>query len=52
MSECDTRIIKIDPDNIDVEALKECAEVLKNGGLVCFPTETVYGKHFQGKGQT
>ena len=43
LSECDTRIIKIDPDNIDVEALKECTEVLKNGGLVCFPTETVDG---------
>ncbi len=38
-----TKVVKIDPENIDIEALRECAEVLKNGGLVCFPTETVYG---------
>ena len=29
--------------NIDYEKLKKSAEVLKQGGLVVFPTETVYG---------
>lgn len=41
-----TRIFKIDPNNIDEaaqEALRECAMVIKEGGLVCMPTETVYG---------
>jgi len=38
-----TEIIKIDRDNIDSGAIRHCAEVLRRGGLVCFPTETVYG---------
>ncbi|MBQ8827740.1 MAG: threonylcarbamoyl-AMP synthase [Clostridia bacterium] len=38
-----TEIFKIDPENIDCEVLKYCAERLKEGALVCFPTETVYG---------
>jgi L-threonylcarbamoyladenylate synthase len=36
-------IIKIDPANVDKEAIKFAATVLRNGGLVVFPTETVYG---------
>ena len=36
-------IIRIDPDNIDFSLIKEAAIVVKNGGLVAFPTETVYG---------
>ena len=39
----DTKIIKIDRKNIDPAALKLCADTVKRGGLVCFPTETVYG---------
>lgn len=42
----DTRLIKIDNDNIDeaaFNALREAAILLKNGELVAFPTETVYG---------
>lgn len=39
----DTVIIKLDEENIDKKQLKRSAEVLKNGGLVAFPTETVYG---------
>lgn len=39
----DTRIIKIDPNNIDKELIAQAAEVIKGGGLVVFPTETVYG---------
>ncbi|MBU1084466.1 MAG: L-threonylcarbamoyladenylate synthase [Candidatus Omnitrophota bacterium] len=36
-------IIKIDPYNIDQEALNRAAEIIHNRGLVAFPTETVYG---------
>lgn len=39
-----TKIIKIsDKNNVCDEELMEAAEILKNGGLVAFPTETVYG---------
>lgn len=38
-----TRIIKLDPAGIDKEQIREAAEVLDAGGLVAFPTETVYG---------
>lgn len=30
-------------NNIDLEELKEPAKVIRNGGIVIFPTETVYG---------
>jgi L-threonylcarbamoyladenylate synthase len=38
-----TEIIKLDVNNIDKDKLNYAAEVLKDGGLVAFPTETVYG---------
>lgn len=38
-----TQIIKISPEKIDNEKIKVCAEILCSGGLVAFPTETVYG---------
>lgn len=38
-----TEIIKIDIQNIDKAGIRYAAEVLKSGGLVAFPTETVYG---------
>lgn len=38
-----TKIYKIDPDNIDMKAINECAGIIRNGGTVAFPTETVYG---------
>ncbi|MBS5842204.1 MAG: threonylcarbamoyl-AMP synthase [Clostridiales bacterium] len=38
-----TEIIKINRENIDRDAIGHCADVLRQGGLVCFPTETVYG---------
>ena len=38
-----TRILKVDPENPDVEILEEAAKVIREGGLVVFPTETVYG---------
>ena len=38
-----TKILKIDENNIDTEAIREAGEIMKKGGLVAFPTETVYG---------
>lgn len=38
-----TKIIKINPYDIDEESLMEAADVIKHGGLCAFPTETVYG---------
>jgi len=38
-----TKIIRINPENIDTDLLMEAAGVIKRGGLVAFPTETVYG---------
>jgi L-threonylcarbamoyladenylate synthase len=39
----DTKVVKIDPNNIDYKALEDAALIIKNGGTVVFPTETVYG---------
>ncbi len=38
-----TIVQKIDKNNINKEELKLATDILKNGGLVAFPTETVYG---------
>lgn len=38
-----TKVFKVDPVSPDREAIEYCARVLKGGGLVAFPTETVYG---------
>ncbi|SKC56476.1 L-threonylcarbamoyladenylate synthase [Maledivibacter halophilus] len=38
-----TSIIYIDKENIDIDRLEKSAKILKNGGTVAFPTETVYG---------
>lgn len=42
-----TRLISIDEnnsnENISREALEEAGSIIRNGGLVAFPTETVYG---------
>lgn len=37
------RIYIEDTKEIDLNKLKRAADILKNGGLVAFPTETVYG---------
>ena len=37
------RIISVDSDAPDVSAIADAAEILRHGGLVAFPTETVYG---------
>ncbi len=39
----DTKIFTIDKTNIDFSKIEKAAEVLKKGGSVVFPTETVYG---------
>lgn len=38
-----TQVYRIDPDNPDLEIIKIAANMLLKGGLVAFPTETVYG---------
>ena len=38
-----TEILSIDPANIDEELIGRAGDILKAGGLVAFPTETVYG---------
>lgn len=38
-----TKLIKIDADDPNKEDMQEAAEIIRSGGLVAFPTETVYG---------
>src|SRR5512140_1387534 len=38
-----TEIVHIDRSNPDLNALVRAAEIVEKGGLVIFPTETVYG---------
>lgn len=38
-----TKIVKIDINNIDESAIREAGSIIREGGLVAFPTETVYG---------
>jgi len=38
-----TAILRVDPDRPDPAAIGSAADVLRRGGLVAFPTETVYG---------
>jgi len=38
-----TDVIRVSPDNPDPAAVARAAECLRRGGLVAFPTETVYG---------
>lgn len=39
----ETRIVKLNQNNIDGEILAEAGRIIMSGGLVAFPTETVYG---------
>ena len=39
----DTKIVNLDRLEIDEDIIKEAADIIKSGGLVAFPTETVYG---------
>ncbi len=38
-----TEVIKINPDAPDAALIERAASVIRGGGLVAFPTETVYG---------
>ena len=38
-----TKIFPMTLSNVDAVAISECAEIIRQGGLVAFPTETVYG---------
>lgn len=39
----ETEIVSIQEEHMDEKALRRAGEILRNGGLVAFPTETVYG---------
>ncbi|MFY9301340.1 MAG: L-threonylcarbamoyladenylate synthase [Candidatus Nitrosotenuis sp.] len=38
-----TKVLKINPKNPDISKIRKAAEALRQGKLVAFPTETVYG---------
>ena len=38
-----TRVFEVSPDAPDADSIQQAADVLRRGGLVAFPTETVYG---------
>jgi L-threonylcarbamoyladenylate synthase len=38
-----TKVLRVNPDNPEYEPVLEAARVIQAGGLVAFPTETVYG---------
>ena len=39
----ETVVLKVDPANPEPDVIRRAAEVVRAGGLVAFPTETVYG---------
>lgn len=39
----ETYVVRVDKTNPDSGILKKAGEIIKNGGVVAFPTETVYG---------
>lgn len=43
MKVMETIVKKIDKNNIDADIIQEAGDILRRGGLVAFPTETVYG---------
>ena len=38
-----TKLVQLDSEDIDIEKMREAAELIRQGELVAFPTETVYG---------
>jgi L-threonylcarbamoyladenylate synthase len=38
-----TEIIKVDPRFPELDKISYCSRIIRRGGLVVFPTETVYG---------
>ncbi|MBA7481336.1 Threonylcarbamoyl-AMP synthase [subsurface metagenome] len=43
MAPMHTKVVKLDATNVDSAKIKEAASLVDDGGLVAFPTETVYG---------
>ncbi|VTS02631.1 translation factor sua5 : Uncharacterized protein OS=Actinoplanes utahensis GN=MB27_13500 PE=4 SV=1: Sua5_yciO_yrdC: SUA5 [Gemmata massiliana] len=39
----ETVVLKVDPTNPEPDVIRRAADVIRAGGLVAFPTETVYG---------
>lgn len=39
----ETKMVKIDKENPELQKIKAAAQIIRDGGLVAFPTETVYG---------
>jgi L-threonylcarbamoyladenylate synthase len=39
----DTLVLKVCPEKLDMTKICEAADIIRKGGLVAFPTETVYG---------
>jgi L-threonylcarbamoyladenylate synthase len=38
-----TLLLKVDPENPPLQKIRVAADIIRKGGLVAFPTETVYG---------
>ncbi|HLD70087.1 MAG TPA: L-threonylcarbamoyladenylate synthase [Candidatus Omnitrophota bacterium] len=38
-----TEIVEVHPEYPDIKQISRCARIIRQGGLVIFPTETVYG---------
>jgi len=38
-----TLVLKVNPENPEIEVIRKAAKIIRSGGLVAFPTETVYG---------
>lgn len=38
-----TQVVQLDPDRPQRDAIERAASIIRSGGLVAFPTETVYG---------
>ncbi len=49
MAPMQTKVVKLDATNVDSAKIKEAASLVDDGGLVAFPTETVYGIACQAK---
>ncbi|KAJ49148.1 L-threonylcarbamoyladenylate synthase [Clostridium tetanomorphum] len=39
----DTKVVMLDEHDLDNSVIRECGKIIRDGGLVVFPTETVYG---------
>ena len=39
----DTKVVTVDKEKPDLQVMRMAGEILRKGGLVAFPTETVYG---------